>query len=475
MSSGFVLDPSYRRPGTGRTVLGGSPLRLFTVTEAALPVLTALERDEPLPAGHRRLTDRFRDAGVLHPAAPLTRVAANELTVVVPCLDELPQHRPGACRTIVVDDGSTTPLVAPVGVELVRLPVNRGPGAARNTGLAAVRTPYVAFVDADVEIDEAELLRLATHLLAEGVAAVAPRVGEGTGDGVLARFERTHSPLDMGPIPARVVPSTRVSYVPAAVLVCRVDALRQIGGFDTTMRYGEDVDLVWRLHESGWRCRYEPAVRARHRTRSSLRGWVVQRYRYGTSAGPLEQRHPGALSPVRTSPWSAATWLPVLAGWPVVGTVIGVGSAAALVRKLPALPAAESFRLAATGNLWAGRLLARTITRSWWPVSLAAAVVSTRARWVLVAAAVLPSVIDPAERHGDLDPVRTAGLRLLDDVAYGAGVWRGVARTRAWGAVLPTFEAWPPRDRDGRIRPAAAAARRAVAGCRHTIRTRSRG
>ena len=30
-----------------------------------------------------------------------------------------------------------------------------------------------------------------------------------------------------------------------------LDALRSIGGFDTTLRYGEDVDLVWRLTEAG--------------------------------------------------------------------------------------------------------------------------------------------------------------------------------------------------------------------------------
>lgn len=475
--SRLILDPSYRRPGNGRTVIAGSPLRLFTVTEAAVPVLTALETGAPLPARHERLTDRFVDAGVVHPAPPTGAVAANLVTVVVPCLGELPQRMSTSLRTIVVDDGSAQPLVPPDGVELVRLPANRGPGAARNAGLARVTTPFVAFVDADVEIDDDELLRLATLLNDDDrVALAAPRVGSSDGDGVLARFERTHSPLDMGPVPARIAPTTRVSYVPAAVLVCRVEALRSIGGFDPTLRFGEDVDLVWRLVGAGWRCRYEPAVRARHRTRSSLRAWVAQRYHYGTSAGPLEHRHPGALAPVRTSPWSAATWLPVLVGQPLLGALVGIGTSVALVRKLPSLPPAESLRLAGTGNLYAGRLLARTLTRAWWPVAVGAALVSRRARRVLLVAALLPSLVDRSERTGELDPVRTAGLRLLDDVAYGAGVWHGVLRTRAWGAVLPAFESWPPRTGDGAgLRPAAAAVRRVAAGCRRTIRTRLRG
>jgi len=56
---------------------------------------------------------------------------------------------------VVVDDGSATPvaeLVEEFGdprVRVVRHPENRGRGAARVTGLAAVRTPLVAWLDAD--------------------------------------------------------------------------------------------------------------------------------------------------------------------------------------------------------------------------------------------------------------------------------------------------------------------------------------
>ena len=51
---------------------------------------------------------------------------------------------------------------------------------------------------------------------------------------------------------------TRVAYVPTAALLVRRAALGD--GFDESLRNGEDVDLVWRLIEAGWRVRYEPAV-----------------------------------------------------------------------------------------------------------------------------------------------------------------------------------------------------------------------
>ena len=75
--------------------------------------------------------------------------------------------------------------------------------------------------------------------------------------------------------PARVAAGTRVSYVPAAALVVRTEALRAIGGFDETLRVGEDVDAVWRLIDAGYRCRYEPSVVVHHRPRSTLSAWTA--------------------------------------------------------------------------------------------------------------------------------------------------------------------------------------------------------
>ena len=48
---------------------------------------------------------------------------------------------------------------------------------------------------------------------------------------------------------------TKVSYVPTAALLVRRAALDSVtpgGGavFDPALRYGEDVDLVWRLHDA---------------------------------------------------------------------------------------------------------------------------------------------------------------------------------------------------------------------------------
>jgi mycofactocin system glycosyltransferase len=236
-----------------------------------------------------------------------------------------------------------------------------------------------------------------------------------------------------------------VSYVPAAAIVCRVDAVRSIGGFDPTLRFGEDVDLVWRLRRAGWRCRYEPASEVSHEPRSTLRDWALQRVGYGTSAAPLAARHPGALAPLRMSGWSAGVWALVALRRPLLALGLAGWTCRALQRKLTDLPAQEAWRLAGLGHLFAGRQVASAITRTWWPIALVAGLLFPRLRPALVAAAVVPALLDARSPEVTMDPVRYALLRIADDAAYGAGVWRGVLRRRSAAALRPSFTNWPPR------------------------------
>jgi hypothetical protein len=146
------------------------------------------------------------------------------------------------------------------------------------------------------------------------------------------------------------------------------------------------------------------------------------------------------------SGWSAAGWASVAAGLPVVGVAIGAGTAVALARKLRTIPVAESLRLAGMGNLYAGRLVASAITRAWWPIAFALALVSRRARRVVTLAVLVPAALDWHHERPQLDPVRYLALRVLDDAAYGAGLWHGAWRHRSVAALVPSFEPWPRRD-----------------------------
>jgi mycofactocin glycosyltransferase len=211
---------------------------------------------------------------------------------------------------------------------------------------------------------------------------------------------------------------------------------------------------VWRLDESGLRVRYEPASQVRHRPRPTLRSWLAQRVGYGRSAADLARRHPGAVAPVAVSGWSAAVWALVGLGHPALGVGVGMATAGALARKLQALdhPVQESLQLAGLGHAFAGRLLASAVTRVWWPLLVPLALVSRRVRRLLLAAAVLPALVDWVRTRPAIDPVRYLGLRLLDDVAYGVGVWRGAIEARTIEPLLPDFTSWPRPSRYDRAR-----------------------
>jgi mycofactocin glycosyltransferase len=473
----YALDGSWRRtPGSG-SVIAGSPLRLLRLGPAGMRAVEALERSEPVPAGADELVERLVDIGAIHPLVepgPGTsrRFNASDVTCIVPVhLPAGPQHAVrrqrlerlvaalAPCTVVVVDDASPEPVGEVPGAVVLRRDVNGGPGVARDTGRASVgsatvpATPLIAFVDDDVTVPDGWLDGLLGHFDDDRVGLVAPRVGApasgSSGSGALAAFDAIRSPLDLGPDPGRIAPGTRVSYVPAAALVCRADALEAIGGFDPTLRVGEDVDLVWRLVGAGRRCRYEPTVVVHHDVRPDLRGWLRQRYAYGTSAAALSLRHPGALAPVRMSAWSAAAWLFVAFGRPFTGIGLTAWTVAALHRKLgfPGAPT-EAARLAGLGTLHAGRQLASVVTRVGWPLALLAALVSRRARRVVGAAVLVPAMIDMLTndrraKRPRLDPARYVLLRLLDDAAYGAGVWRGAVTERTVGPLTPRFESFP--------------------------------
>lgn len=382
-------------------------------------------------------------------------------------------------RFIVVDDGSAEPdslavVAQRFGARLIRRSHSGGPGVARTTGLDAVTTPLVAFLDADVTVTPDWLATVGAHFnqhaSASDLALVAPRVAARSGvppetaslrahnmaaprlglrtaaTEAIERYERQHSSLDLGPVGGAIAAGTRLAYAPSAAWVARADALRSVGGFDPNLRYGEDVDLIWRLVAAGWTARYEPRSDVRHRVRPTARAWVEQRFRYGTSAGPLAVRHPKALAPVVVSPWSAAAWALAALGHPVAGAAVAAGSTAALARRLKvADPAVEAIRLAGRGTLLAGPQLARGLIRPWWPVTIVIATRWRRGRW-LAGGALAASAARGASGSGAARELAGPALAIADDLAYGAGVWRGVAnelRHRpstagdALGALLP--------------------------------------
>jgi mycofactocin system glycosyltransferase len=350
---------------------------------------------------------------------------------------------------VVVDDGSADPAAVCAtagrhGARVLRHDVSRGPAAARNAGLAAAGTDLVAFVDSDCVPRPGWAGVLAGHTADPRLALVAPRITalESTAAGWVERYETAVSALDMGPHPAPVAAGTAVSYVPSAALLARRRALGS--GFDESMRVAEDVDLVWRLTSAGWRVRYEPAAAVAHEHPATTREWLRRRAFYGTGAAQLAARHGAAVAPVVVSPWTAAACALLLSGRRsgvlAAGGVLVV-TAARLARRLARPGERPTAGLAAVlvlrGSAAAGRTLARSATRHHWPLALAAAAASRRARRWVGGAAVADAVLAWWPHRRAVGPLRFAAARRLEDLAYGAGLWWGALCARDARALLP--------------------------------------
>lgn len=461
LPDGFAVqvDRRVKVLGEGAALLGGSPTRILKLAPVAQTMLSG-GRLEVHDAVSAQLARTLLDATVAHPR-PASGPSHRDVTVVIPVRNNNSGVRRlvsalRGLRVIVVDDGSEVPLTEALftdafcDLRLLRHDRSKGPAAARNTGLAACTSDFVAFLDSDVVPRRGWLEALLGHFCDPAVALVAPRiVGMQNADNLVARYEAVRSSLDLGLREAPVVPYGTVSYVPSAAIICRSSALREVGGFDETLKSGEDVDLCWRFVEAGARLRYEPIALVAHDHRTHLQDWFVRKAFYGESAAPLSVRHPGKTAPLVISGWTTMVWMLLAMGSGIgyLASLIVAGITGRRIVKSLRTVETEPRQVAAVAahGLWSAALqLASAICRHYWPVALVAAVLSRRCRNVVLVAAVIDGVADWVSRHGNAEEdTKRVGLiayvllKRLDDIAYGLGLWTGVVRERHLGALKP--------------------------------------
>lgn len=440
----------------GRVLVGGSPLRVITLTEGAVELM---DRGRLRVVDRRSgvLAQRLLDANVADPVLAMMS-PTDSITVVIPVRDR-PEQLDRALAalhplpTLVVDDGSTDPeavaeVVGRHGARLVPLRVNVGPAGARNAGLAMVTTPYVAFVDSDVEMTADGLRRLSRHFDDPCVALVGPRVvsvARSVRPRWHERYDENASSLDLGGRACSVRPGAAVGWLPSACVVGRVDLL--VGGFDDALRIGEDVDLVWRLVAAGHTVRYDPTVVARHDTRPTLAGWLGRKFAYGTGGAVLAQRHGDHVAVARLSPAMAlaAGALLLRRRWSVpVAAACLARSASSLAASLPESVVTPRLvaQLSARGLGWSLRQESSLLLRHWWPAAVVGAIASRSVRRAVVTACVVDVVSAGFEGVRDR-PVDAFIGRRMDDLAYGAGLWWGSLRAHSPRALAVQWASRP--------------------------------
>jgi len=156
-------------------------------------------------------------------------------------------------------------------VRVIRHPVNRGTGAARQTGSDATSAALIAYLDADDAWLPAKLERQAAILTGHPeVAAVHTALVTVHADGRETSFVRKPAVLDL---PTQL---WRNQALPSALLIRRA-VLAAVGGWTLDRRLMEDWDLNTRIVAAGHQVVFipEPLVRFRRTGHGNLssRGW----------------------------------------------------------------------------------------------------------------------------------------------------------------------------------------------------------
>ncbi|HWU32860.1 MAG TPA: mycofactocin biosynthesis glycosyltransferase MftF [Marmoricola sp.] len=452
------LAPGVDRQRDGGLLIGGSPLTALTLRPRAAAMISDA-RLTVVDAATATVGDRLLATNLAMPdLSAVPPISPADLTVVIPAhnrADALGRtlsalrsgHTSTATRMVVIDDASSD-LGAIKAVcerhyaDRIRLDTNRGPAFARNVGLSTTKTPYVAFVDSDVEVSTSDLLALSKHLADPAVALIGPRIlgiTRDTKNRWFQRYDEVASSLTQGDRPAVVRPGAMVSWLPSACLIGKTESLGT--GFDEGLRVGEDVDLVWRLSAEGWRVRYEPDVVAYHQTRGRFLGWLGRKFAYGTSGAQLAMRHGDAIAPATLNPSYAIAAAAVLCRKRWALPIVGIAASSKLLKLRRSLPSqastATAIGLTSRGLVWAIRQESALVVRHWWPATAIAMAVVPRSRRLAVTALVVDACVLVNERRDLSTFARDLIARRFDDAAYGAGLWWGALSERTLVPLLP--------------------------------------
>ncbi|MEO0494452.1 MAG: glycosyltransferase family A protein [Actinomycetota bacterium] len=199
--------------------------------------------------------------------------------------------RDGSWKVVVVDNASTdaTPEVLarwagqmPVPFEIVTATDGRGPSYARNAGVDAAAAPNLAFVDDDDIVGAGWVAAIGEALRNEPL--VASRFDY---DRLNPPAVAAHHVVNVDALPC--VGDTPVAS--SAGLGCRRDLWERLGGNDTALRHGEDIDFSLRASAGGTDPAFEPGAVYHVRLRDGA-GEAWRRGRHlGRASVDLHVRH----------------------------------------------------------------------------------------------------------------------------------------------------------------------------------------
>lgn len=479
----YELSPGVRllQSENGCFLLRSAPLSLLRINSAAFELLRSLDGRSALreaaagldPRDARRFLGQLERLGFVRARARQGFSTLPSISVVVPvrnrqrqireCVDSLLSlyYPKDKLEIIVVDDASedeTPGILATLPIKAVLNPVHSGAAKCRNLGWQAARGELIAFTDSDCRADPGWLKELVDEMAEPDIAAVGGLVkSPGTGSRI-DRYEACRSPLYSGGVEKEVKSESTISYLPTCNLIVRRSVLEHLGGFDVSfpLAVGEDVDLVWRMIDAGYRVLYVPRGGVTHHHRESVTQFAVRRAEYAASEAQLMRKH-SARRRVVTLPGPSVIFFVLsaigfIAGWPLAYATLALVVAIQALTMRRRLRDAFAFigwkRVASAitrGHLGSVQYLLWTISQYYALPLLLVATATTSlglansiiAFGGVIASLALTAIFGYLIDRPRLDPASYVALFCLDKLAFQTGLIRGCLSYRTLRPLLP--------------------------------------
>jgi len=207
----------------------------------------------------------------------------NSQETVSDCISSLLRQTKKPAELIVVDDGSKDSTVGIVkkfrGVKLIQLKKTLGRSAARNAGLKKAKSGTVFFAEADAVYDK--------NFLEECEKKLKGKIG-----GVIGKQEVWNADESAwAKCKAAERESAFSDYRPFTGWMYPRELLLELGGFDKSLDFGEDVDLARRFKAKGFGFALAKKAVWKHREPASLSALCARQWRFGLGIKPFYKKN----------------------------------------------------------------------------------------------------------------------------------------------------------------------------------------
>ena len=212
-------------------------------------------------------------------------------------------------EVIIVEDGSSVPCEEICQRYAERLNIryfvkpNGGPSAARNYGAERAKGEYLLILDSDIIAPKTYIEAIENELKRE------PADAFGGPDAAHPNFSPIQKAISYSMTSFLTTGGIRGGkkkmdkfYPRSFNLGVKREVFEALDGFDSSMRFGEDIDFSIRIFANGYRCRLFPDAWVFHKRRSTFRQFFKQVHNSGIARIHLYMKYPKSLKLVHLLP-----------------------------------------------------------------------------------------------------------------------------------------------------------------------------